>query len=134
MRTYNLFCRKGHAELVCAVPEDWPVPAFITGASWVFGGKLENADGDLLAFNREAADASVRFNGFYLFQLTRALKVSFPVEPSRATGAEIEAPARQTAVHRASPATSDDRLPAPARAESHRLGRMGAPAGLSCGL
>ena len=31
MRTYNLFRRKDRAELICAVPEDTPVPAFIRG-------------------------------------------------------------------------------------------------------
>ena len=60
MRTYNLFRRKGHAELVCAVPEDRPVPAFITGSLWQFGGKLENADRDPFAFNHAAANASVK--------------------------------------------------------------------------
>ena len=29
MRTYNLFRRRDRAELICAVPEDRPVPAFI---------------------------------------------------------------------------------------------------------
>jgi hypothetical protein len=78
MRTYNLFRRKRRAELVCAVPEDRPVPAFITGALWEFGGKLEDADRDPLAFNHEAAGASVRVNGFYLFQMIKPLAVSFP--------------------------------------------------------
>ena len=78
MGNYSLFCRKGCAELLCAVPEDRPVPAFITGASWAFGGKLENVDRDPFAFNDEAAEASVRVNGFYLFQMTKRLEVSFP--------------------------------------------------------
>jgi hypothetical protein len=30
MRAYNLFRRKGEADLFCAVPEDIPVPAFVT--------------------------------------------------------------------------------------------------------
>ena len=76
MRTYNLFRRKGRTELVCAIPEDRLVPDFITGASWEFGGKLENAHRHPFAFNREAADASVRVNGFYLFQMTKPLEVS----------------------------------------------------------
>src|SRR3712207_901567 len=29
--TYNLFRRKGYLDLFCAVPEDYPVPAFIDG-------------------------------------------------------------------------------------------------------
>jgi hypothetical protein len=80
MRTYNLFRRKCRAELVCAIPEDRPVPVFITGALWEFGGKLQNADRDPLAFNQHAAEASVRVNGFYLFQIIKPLVVSFPVQ------------------------------------------------------
>jgi hypothetical protein len=97
MRTYNLFRRKGRAELVCAVPEDRPVPVFITGALWEFGGKLENADRDPFAFNYEAAEASVRVNGFYLFQMAKPLAVSFPAQQrsgSRVTLPALKAPAR----------------------------------------
>jgi hypothetical protein len=95
MRTYNLFRRKRRAELVCAVPEDRPVPVFITGALWEFGGKLENADRDRFAFNHEAAEASVRVNGFYLFQMIKPLAVSFPVQQrsrSRGTLPALKAP------------------------------------------
>ena len=35
---YNLFRRKWQPDLCCAVPEDQPVPSFITGESWDFGG------------------------------------------------------------------------------------------------
>jgi hypothetical protein len=84
MCSYNLFRRKGRSELVCAVPEDRPVPAFITGTLWTFGGTLEHPERHRLAFNSEAADASVRVNGFYLFQLTGPLAASFPSRPSRA--------------------------------------------------
>jgi hypothetical protein len=97
MRTYNLFRRKQRAELVCAVPEDWPVPVFITGALWEFGGKLENADRDPFAFNYKAAEASVRMNGFYLFQITKPLAVSFHVQQRsgrRGTLRALKAPAR----------------------------------------
>jgi len=97
MRTYNLFRRKRRAELVCAVPEDRPVPVFITGALWEFGGKLENADREPFAFNHEAAEASVRVNGFYLFQMIKPLTVSFPVQHRSGSGgtlAALEASAR----------------------------------------
>jgi hypothetical protein len=134
MRTYNLFYRKGLAELVCAVPADLPVPAFISGATWVFGGKLEDADGDPLAFNREAADASVRYNGFYLFQLTTALEVSYPIEQDRAKAAEFEVPAPQKTLRQYTPPASDFPLPAPARADDRCLGGVRIPVGLSCGL
>src|SRR3954463_11921155 len=83
MRNYNLFRRKERDELICAVPEDRPVPAFITDTFWEFGGKLENADQEPFAFNREAADASVRVNGFYLFQMTKRPDVRLPVHRRR---------------------------------------------------
>ncbi len=72
MRDYNLFCRADRDELVCAVPEDRPVPSFITGPKWDFVGRVkENVIGSL-SFNHEAAEASVHWNGFYLFQLINA--------------------------------------------------------------
>jgi hypothetical protein len=72
MRDYNLFCRADRDELVCAVPEDRPVPSFITGPTWDFVGRVkENVIGSL-SFNHEAAEASVQWNGFYLFQLINA--------------------------------------------------------------
>ncbi|MBM6581693.1 hypothetical protein ILT44_15960 [Microvirga sp. BT689] len=72
MRNYNLFCRADRDELVCAVPEDRAVPSFITGPTSDFVGQVkENVIGSL-SFNHEAAEASVRWNGFYLFQLINA--------------------------------------------------------------
>ncbi|MBM6581748.1 hypothetical protein ILT44_16240 [Microvirga sp. BT689] len=72
MRNYNLFCRADRDELVCAVPEDRAVPSFITGPTWDFVGRIkENVIGSL-SFNHEAAEASVQWNGFYLFQLINA--------------------------------------------------------------
>jgi len=69
MRTYNLFRRADRDELICAVPEDRPVPSFIAGPPWDFVGCAnENAIGSL-SFNHEAAEAGVQWNGFYLFQL-----------------------------------------------------------------
>ncbi|GJE04252.1 hypothetical protein [Methylobacterium isbiliense] len=68
MRSYNLFCRKDLDGLVCAVPEDYAVPAFVTGARWVFGGKVDGGARRPLGFDGAAAATAVRFNGFYLFQ------------------------------------------------------------------
>jgi hypothetical protein len=72
MRNYNLFCRADRDELVCAVPEDRPVPSFITGPTWDFIGRLKESVIGSLSFNHEAAEASVQLNGFYLFQLINA--------------------------------------------------------------
>lgn len=66
---YNLFRRRSEPEMLCAVPEDRAVPAFLSGDDWEFRGK--SAEGPvetpLGAFDLHAARASVRFNGFYLY-------------------------------------------------------------------
>jgi hypothetical protein len=72
MRTYNLFCREDQDELVCAVPEDQPVPSFITGPPWDFIGRVQESVIGSMGFNHGAAEASVQMNGFYLFQLIHA--------------------------------------------------------------
>ncbi|MFE1600956.1 hypothetical protein [Methylobacterium sp. ID0610] len=68
MRSYNLFRLKDPNGLVCAVPEDYAVPSFVTGARWIFDGKLDGTVARPLGFDRAAAATAVRFNGFYLFQ------------------------------------------------------------------
>ena len=35
---YNMFQRKGQPDLYCIVPEDRPVPGFITDGYWTFAG------------------------------------------------------------------------------------------------
>jgi PAS fold len=69
---YNLFRRKGQLDLCCAVPEDRPVPSFVTGERWDFAGTW---DGVVPApgLNRRAAEFGVRLNGFHLFQLAGPL-------------------------------------------------------------
>lgn len=62
---YNLFRRRSEPETLCAVPEDRVVPAFLSGGDWEFGGKT--AVGSMRDFDLQAARASVRFNGFYLY-------------------------------------------------------------------
>jgi hypothetical protein len=67
MQTYNLFRRKGRLGLVCAVPEERSVPAFVSGECWIFTGKIDSPADTPLGFDDRAAAAGVRFNGFYLF-------------------------------------------------------------------
>jgi hypothetical protein len=69
MRIYNLFRRKGHADLYCAVPEDVVVPAFVTEGSWEYARSIDIAT--LSGFDAGAAQVSVQANGFYLFHMTR---------------------------------------------------------------
>ena len=73
MRTYNLFCRADRNELICAVPEDRPVPSFITGPPWDFVARVQESVIETMGYDHDAAEVSVQWNGFYLFQLTKAL-------------------------------------------------------------
>ncbi|PVE21167.1 hypothetical protein DC522_28145 [Microvirga sp. KLBC 81] len=65
MRTYNLFRRKDAADLYCAVPENVPVPAFVTEDRWEYAQSLDI--GTLSGFDADAAQVSSEANGFYLF-------------------------------------------------------------------
>jgi hypothetical protein len=65
--TYNLFRQGRDPAIVCAVPNDKPVPRFIRGPTWVFESTValgaEPADG----FEPGLAQMAANANGFYLF-------------------------------------------------------------------
>jgi len=67
MAAYNLFRSMGTEAFYCAVPEHRSVPPFLHGPSWEFSGKVAEGAGRPLGFNRRAAEAGARFNGFHLF-------------------------------------------------------------------
>ena len=69
---YNLFRNKQRPEILCAVPEDRPIPRFVVSEQWVYEGSVRPQDAPPSGFNDRAATAGVRFNGFYLFQVTAA--------------------------------------------------------------
>ncbi len=68
MRSYNLFRHRGRNGLVCAVPEERHVPAFLESPGWLYSGRIGASAETPLGFDAKAADAGVRFNGFYLFE------------------------------------------------------------------
>jgi len=80
---YNLFRRKRQQDLFCAVPEDYPVPAFVDGHGWEVAGKLDEPSAAPLGFQREAARAVVPLTGFYLFTAVRAGQESADVQSMR---------------------------------------------------
>ena len=59
---YNLFRHKLQPELRCAVPEDQPVPSFVTSEQWDFWGTLEG-------ISRLGLSSGPRLKGFHLFQV-----------------------------------------------------------------
>lgn len=67
---YNLFRNNQRSKLFCAVPEDRPVPGFIEAEAWSFVRVLRRYDVAPSGFHDRAARAGVRYNGFYLFQVT----------------------------------------------------------------
>jgi len=65
MRAYNLFRRKDETNLYCAVPQDVPVPEFVTADEWECA---RPPDVETLAgFDASAAQVSAAADGFYLF-------------------------------------------------------------------
>jgi hypothetical protein len=83
MCNYNLFRHADRMELICAVPEVQPVPAFISGPPWSFAGRVKDyADGSS-GFDHQSAEVSVNYNGFYLFQLINASDLKAWVDRDR---------------------------------------------------
>ena len=74
--TYNLFRNKQRPMLMCAVPDDHPVPSFINPEAWLFERVLRHQDVAPSGFHLRAACAGVRYNGFYLFQVTARERVT----------------------------------------------------------
>ncbi len=68
--TYNLFRNNERPSLFCAVPEDRSVPGFIDAVAWSFERVIRSQDVAPPGFHDRAARAGVRYNGFYLFQVT----------------------------------------------------------------
>jgi hypothetical protein len=68
--TYNLFRNRQRPDILCAVPEHHPVPSFLVPEDWTFVRPLHAADMAPAGFEDRAATVGVRFNGFYLFQIT----------------------------------------------------------------
>lgn len=65
-QSYNLFRRSHEPELVCAVPEDRPVPPFLASPGWVYGGTV-GSDGPLTRqIDERLLQEAVHLNGFYL--------------------------------------------------------------------
>jgi hypothetical protein len=68
LQTYNLFRRQNEEDLYCAVPEDVPVPPFVTDERWEWAQSLDVSQ--LSGFDAKAAEISANRNGFYLFHST----------------------------------------------------------------
>ena len=90
MRIYNVF-RSRARDVLCAVPEDRPVPSFVTSKSWEFTGRIE----DPIVLPK-ATEVAVRFNGFYIFHPFERLDGLHkdnqrPSDPNTARSPSVEA-------------------------------------------
>jgi len=65
--TYNLFRQGRDPAILCAVPNDKPVPAFIRGRAWSFERVIEVGRDSVEGFEPELATTAGDLNGFYLF-------------------------------------------------------------------
>jgi hypothetical protein len=89
---YNLFRHADRTELICAVPEVRPVPAFITGPPWSFAGRVKDYTNGSSGFDHQSAEVSVHYNGFYLFQLINATDLKTWVDRDRRPPSDEDAP------------------------------------------
>ena len=64
---YNLFRYEPGPDLLCAVPEERPVPPFLDGQVWTYAGALRAGDVPPAGFFHAEADSGAQLNGFYLF-------------------------------------------------------------------
>jgi len=64
MLTYNLFRHKSEADLYCAVPEDRPVPTFLTRDAWAYACSLDTI---VIPGFDATAGRTDKDNGFILF-------------------------------------------------------------------
>lgn len=69
---YNLFRSRRRPDLLCAVSEDYPVPAFLGGHGWDFAGTVDTLLAAPPGFEVDAARVGMRLNGYYLFTTLHA--------------------------------------------------------------
>jgi hypothetical protein len=69
---YNVFRRKRQPALRCAVRQDRPVPVFVSGETWDFGGTVRTTEPVPPGFQPEAANEAMQLTGYYLFHALQA--------------------------------------------------------------
>lgn len=72
LNSYNVFRRRREHDLCCAVRQDLPVPPFVQGREWMFGGTVvDDGTHTPAGFQPSAAEAATQLTGFYIFQITK---------------------------------------------------------------
>ncbi len=62
-----MFRRKHQLASRCAVRQDRPIPAFVRGETWDYGGTVRVGDAPPPGFRSEAATSATKQIGYYLF-------------------------------------------------------------------
>jgi len=84
--TYNVFQHGRDPAILCAVPNDKPVPAFVSGPAWSFEGSMPVGQDATEGFRPKLATTSESLNGFYLFlAFRRAFHYPWIVAPNPAS-------------------------------------------------
>jgi hypothetical protein len=94
---YNLFRYRSAPDLLCAVPEERPVPSFLDGRVWAYAGTLQGTDPPPSGFLRTEAEVGAWLNGFYLFEAigrTAREASSAASEPAPRSGRRAPGPDR----------------------------------------
>lgn len=64
----NFFRRNDEQDIICAIPEDCPVPMFLQNPAWLFVGRLNWGAVPFPGFSPQVAISACNRLGFYLFQ------------------------------------------------------------------
>jgi hypothetical protein len=67
--TYNVFARRHHPALCCAIAQESPEPSFIQNEAWEFGGTIRPLEAMPAGFRLKAAQEGMQIVGYYLFHL-----------------------------------------------------------------
>ena len=97
MPAYNLFRYRSAPDLLCAVPEERPVPSFLDGRIWTYAGSLQGSDLPPSGFLHAEAEVGARLNGFYLFEAIGRSRGEAPTtatEPAARSGLRAPGPDR----------------------------------------
>jgi hypothetical protein len=90
--TYNVFQHGRDPAILCAVPNDKPVPAFISGPAWSFERAIPVGQDPSEGFRPKLAVTAESLNGFYLFlAFRRAFHDPWIVAPSPAAAEPLAA-------------------------------------------
>jgi hypothetical protein len=65
--TYNVFRHGDDPAILCAVPNDKPVPTFVVGPAWSFETAIQVEERMTEGFRAKLAMTASDLNGFYVF-------------------------------------------------------------------